>query len=113
MVLLCYDKGPCLCPVPAASSVHSSRVASVQRVSILTGHWLHMTLAGTMMGPDFNFSSHIISLTVRAATATSQYRYLLFAAQHQTPSIVNTNTEMKTQHNPLGKVLLDINNKST
>ena len=39
MLLLWYDKCPCLRPVPAASSVHSRRVASVHRVSILTGHW--------------------------------------------------------------------------
>ena len=113
MLLLWYDKCPCLRPVPAASSVHSRRVASVHRVSILTGHWTLDTDIGRHDDDDDGtrfqlFFSYYLSLTVRAATATSQYRYLLLAAQHRTPSIVNTNTEMKTQHNPF--VILSIIN---
>ena len=115
MLLLWYDKCPCLRPVPAASSVHSRRVASVHRVSILTGHWTLDTDIGRHDDDDDDdgtrfqlFFSYYLSLTVRAATATSQYRYLLLAAQHRTPSIVNTNTEMKTQHNPF--VILSIIN---
>ena len=81
-----------------------------------TGHWTLDTDIGRGDDDDDDddgtrfqlFFSYYLSLTVRAATATSQYRYLLFAAQHRTPSIVNTNTEMKTQHNPF--VILSIIN---
>ena len=50
-------------PRPAVSTAGEWRVSTVSPSWLDTGHWT-LTLAGTMMmmmGPDFNFSSHIIS----------------------------------------------------